>query len=58
MVARRVAVHVVDALEVVEVEHHERDGRLVGRRVDEGMARLRSWKARWFQSPVSGSVCA
>ncbi len=31
VVAGRVAVHVVDALEVVEVEHHERDGRLVGR---------------------------
>ena len=57
MVARRVAVHVVDALEVVEVEHHERDRRLVGRRIDEAW-RSRSWKARWFQSPVSGSVCA
>ena len=31
VVAGRVAVHVVDALEVVEVEHDERDGRLVGR---------------------------
>ena len=38
MVARRVAVDVVHALEVVEVEHHERDGGLVGGRVDELLA--------------------
>ena len=31
VIAGRVAVHVVDALEVVEIEHHERHGRLVGR---------------------------
>ncbi len=35
VVPRGVAVHVVDALEVVEIEHHEGDRRLGGRRVDE-----------------------
>ena len=39
-VARRVAVDVVDALEVVEVEHHERDGGLVDRRAHELLAEL------------------
>ena len=38
VVARRVAVDVVDALEVVEVEHHERDRRLFGRREEEHLA--------------------
>ena len=35
MVARRVAVDVVDPLEVVQVEHHEGHGGLIGGRIDE-----------------------
>ena len=38
VVADGVAVDVVDALEVVEVEHHERDGGLVDRRAHELLA--------------------
>ena len=46
LVADRVAVDVVDSLEVVEVEHQERDGAALGRRLGRPPSRSRSWNAR------------
>ena len=50
-VALGVAERVVDDLEVVEIDQHDRD-RPAGARAP---ARSRSWQARWFSSPVSPS---
>ena len=52
LVADGVTVDVVDPLEVVEVEHHERDGARARTRRERPRSRRRSWNARWFQSPV------
>ena len=51
VVADRVPVDVVDLLEVVEIEHHERDASRATTRRAAAPCAGSSWNARWFSRP-------
>ena len=57
-VAGAVPVRVVDGLEAVEVEQHQRERRVRDAGARPTASRSESWNVRWFGRPVSGSVDA